>query len=62
LCAEKFFRGESSTFLFASVALLLVLYGVFGAVGWFFNGDLLALLMLVCVAFGYVAGLLRLLR
>jgi len=39
------------------VALLLFLYGVLGAVCWFFNGDLLALLMLVCVAFEYYAGL-----
>jgi len=32
MSAEKFFQCESGGFLFAFVALLLVLYGVFGSV------------------------------
>ena len=33
LSAEIFFQRESSTFLFAFVALFMVLHGVFGSVG-----------------------------
>ena len=35
---EKFFQRESSTFLFVFWGLLVVLYGVCGAVGSCFNG------------------------
>jgi len=38
MSAEKIFQSESSAFLVVAVALLLVLYGVSGAVCWCFNG------------------------